>query len=67
MQIFASNQWTEAADPCGLIRERLEEAEEEGDLVGGPTVSVNLDPKVSQTLDHRTPAYMRPPTRTAED
>ena len=32
MQIFAPNQWTEAADPPGWIRERLEEAEEEGNL-----------------------------------
>jgi hypothetical protein len=34
MQIFAPNQWTEAANPCGLIREKLEEAEEEGNPVG---------------------------------
>ena len=45
MQIFAPNQRTEAADPCGLIREKLEEAEEEGDPVGGPAVSINLDPR----------------------
>jgi hypothetical protein len=31
MQVFAPNQRTEAADLCGRIRERLEEAEEEGD------------------------------------
>jgi hypothetical protein len=43
MQIFAPNQRTEAADPCGWIREKLEEAEEEGDPVGGPAVSINLD------------------------
>jgi hypothetical protein len=44
MQIFAPNQWTEAAEPCGWIREKLEEAEEEGNPVGEPAVSINLDP-----------------------
>jgi hypothetical protein len=44
MQIFVLNQWTEVADPCGLIRERLKEAEEESDPVRGPAVSINLDP-----------------------
>jgi hypothetical protein len=28
MQIFALNQWTEAADPCDWIRERLEVEDE---------------------------------------
>lgn len=28
MQIFAPSQWTEAADPCSQIREKLEETEE---------------------------------------
>jgi hypothetical protein len=32
-------QWAESADPCGYIRERLEEAEEEGNAVGEPAVS----------------------------
>jgi hypothetical protein len=32
MQLFVPNHWTVAADPCGWIREKLEEAEEEGDL-----------------------------------
>jgi hypothetical protein len=35
MQIFVPNQWTEAADPCCLIREKLKEAEEMGNPVGG--------------------------------
>jgi hypothetical protein len=43
MQIFVSSQWREAADPCDWIRERLVEAEEGGNPVGGPVVSVNLD------------------------
>jgi hypothetical protein len=44
MQVFAPNQWTEAADPCGWIKKKLEEAEEEGYPIGGPAVSVDLDP-----------------------
>jgi hypothetical protein len=43
MQIFTLNQWTEAADPCDWIWEKLEEAEEEGDPVGGLASSINLD------------------------
>jgi hypothetical protein len=51
MQILKPNQ---AGDPsfCGSIREKLEEAEE-GDLIGRPAVSTNLDPKISQTLRHQ--------------
>jgi hypothetical protein len=45
MHIFALNQWTEVPDLCGWIREKLEEAEEEQDPVGEPTVSINLDPQ----------------------
>ena len=43
VQIFAPNQWTEAADPSGSMREKLEEAEEEGNPVWGQAVSFNLD------------------------
>ena len=43
MQIFTSNQWTEAGDPCGWIREKLEVAKEEDDPIGRPAVSTNLD------------------------
>jgi hypothetical protein len=42
MQIVIPNQWTEAEDPCDCIREKLE-AEEEGDPIGRPAVSTNLD------------------------
>jgi hypothetical protein len=35
MQIFTPNQWTDAGDPCGWIKQKLEEAEEEGNAVGG--------------------------------
>jgi hypothetical protein len=34
--------WTEAGGPCGWIRGKLEEAEEEGDPIGTPAVSTNL-------------------------
>jgi hypothetical protein len=44
MKIFVPNQWTEAADHCGCIKEKLEEAEEEGNPVGGPAGSMNLEP-----------------------
>jgi hypothetical protein len=43
MQIFTPNQCTEGADPCGWIRKKLEEAEEHGDPIGRPAVSINLD------------------------
>ena len=44
MQIFAPTQRTEDADLCDGIRKKLEEAEEEGDPVGEPAVSIILDP-----------------------
>jgi hypothetical protein len=66
MQIFILNQGTEAADPCGWIREKLEEAEEEGDPVGQPAVSINLLPwGLSDTeppTGQHTPADKRPLT-----
>jgi hypothetical protein len=31
----------------------IEEAEEKGDPVGGPAVSTNLDPEISQSLSHQ--------------
>jgi len=67
MQIWAPNQRTETAEPCGWIREKLEEAKKEGNAVGGPEVSINLNPwdrldTGSPTRQH-TPAEMRPPTQ----
>jgi hypothetical protein len=47
MQILAPNKWAEAGDPCGRIREKLEEAEEEGNPIERPAVSTNLDPEIS--------------------
>jgi hypothetical protein len=45
---------------------RLKEAEEKGNLVGEPVVSINLDPQdLSNTRPPKrqhTPAHMRPPT-----
>jgi len=59
------NQWTEA-DPCGWIREEVEEAEEQGDPVGGPAVSTNLDlwdlSDIEPSDRQQTSADMRPPT-----
>jgi hypothetical protein len=50
----------------GWIRERQKEAEMEGDPIGGPAVSINLDPQVLSNIGppnrHHTPAHMRPPT-----
>jgi len=43
MQIRAPNQWTEAADPYGWLRE--EEAEEKGNPGRGPAISTNLHPR----------------------
>jgi hypothetical protein len=71
-EIFAPKQCTEAVDPYSWIRERVKEAEEEGDPIRGPRVSINLDPwDLSNTgppTRQNTPAEMRPPnTYTAED
>ena len=72
MQMFPSNQWTEAADPCGWSREKLEEAVEGGDPLGGPAVSIKLD--LPRSLRHWTTSqaaytnwYEVPNTYTAED
>jgi hypothetical protein len=55
------SQW-----PCGWIREKLEEAEEEGDPIGRPAVSTNLDPQDCSNTEpptrRHTPSDMRPPT-----
>ena len=55
---------------CGLIREKLEPAVEEGDPVGGPSISINLDPcDVTDTATpnrQHTPADMRPQIHKVE-
>ena len=43
MKLFAPNKWTEAADPVVELG-KVKKAEEKGDPVGGPAVSINLDP-----------------------
>jgi hypothetical protein len=35
----------------------MEEAKEEGNPVGGPAVSTDLDPEISQTLGYQVAAY----------
>ena len=62
--MFAANKWTEAPDPCGWGRGKLEEAEEEGHPVGGPAVSINLNPQDLSDIRSSTrklaPADKRP-------
>ena len=43
-KIFTPNQWNKVRDPCGWVRKRLEETEEEVDFIRKPTVSTNPDP-----------------------
>ena len=72
MQILTSNQWTEVMDPYRGIREMVEEAQEEGDPVGGPVLSTNLH---NQDLSDSEPAMRQhvlagprlPDTHTTED
>jgi hypothetical protein len=37
--ILTPNYWTEVRDPCGSIREKIEEAEGESNPIGRPAVS----------------------------
>jgi hypothetical protein len=53
MQIFTLNQWTEVGDPCGWIRERVEEAEEGETLQEDQQSQITWTLKISQTLDHQ--------------
>ena len=58
MQIFAPNQWTEAADHRGWVRENLEEAEEEGNPIRASAVTTNLDSQdISDTEQPNQAAY----------
>jgi hypothetical protein len=45
MQILTHNQQTEVENPVVEFRRRLEEVEEEGDLIGTSAVSTNLEPR----------------------
>ena len=44
MQIFIPKQWRKTANPYAWIKEKLEEAKEKGNAVGGPAVKINEDP-----------------------
>jgi hypothetical protein len=61
VQIFAPNQWTEAEDLCVWISGK----NLEGNPVGGPAVSINLDlwdlSHTGPPTRQHTPADMRPP------
>jgi hypothetical protein len=50
--ILTPNQWTEVGDLCGWIRERLDEAKEDGNRIGRPVVSTG-NPEISQTISHQ--------------
>ena len=64
MQIFTTNHWSEAGDPFGWIREKLEEAEK-GNSIGRPAVSTNMDPQDLLNTEPPTGQHtlddMRPP------
>ena len=70
-QILWANQWTEAGDLYGWIREKLEEAEEKSGPIGRLAVSTNLD--LWDLLETELPtgqytwADLRTLTCTAED
>jgi hypothetical protein len=57
-------QWTKAGDPSGVIREKLEEIEEEGDPIRRPAISVKLNSRdLSDTEPQnrwQTPGDKRP-------
>jgi hypothetical protein len=44
MQILTQNHWNEFRDPSGGIRRRVKGVEVDGDHIGRPAVSTNLDP-----------------------
>ena len=51
--ILTPNKWTEARDPCGWIRERLEKAKEEGDPIEDQQSQLTCTPGISQILGHQ--------------
>jgi hypothetical protein len=46
MQVLIANHWTEVSDPYERVRGRIEETEGDGNLIGRPTLSTNLEPWV---------------------
>ena len=71
MKIFIPNRLKKFTDPCGWISEKLIEAEQEGNPVGRPAVSTNLNPKdpskTGQPTRQHTPDDMRPTTHIQQD
>jgi len=70
MQIFTSNQLTEASVPWGWIGEKLEESEAEGSPMGRQALSTSLDSWALSdikipTRQHK-PAKMRPLTHVQQ-
>jgi hypothetical protein len=54
MQIFAPNQWTEAADPYGWFREGWKKLRRRVILKENHQSQLIWTPKISQTVDHQT-------------
>jgi hypothetical protein len=48
-----TNQWTEVKDPCGWIRKRLKQVEEEDDPIGRLQCQLTGTCEVSQTLSQQ--------------
>ena len=71
MKIFIPNRLTKFTDQCGWISEKLIEAEQEGNPVGRPAVSTNLNPKdpskTGPPTRQHTPDDMRPTTHIQQD
>ena len=64
MQILTANHRTEMGDPYGRVRGRIEETEGDGNPIGRPTVSTNLDcwelPETEPPTRQHTQAGLRP-------
>jgi hypothetical protein len=54
MQLFASNQWTEAADPCCWVGEGWKKLRRRAILKEDQRSWLIWTPKIFQTLDHQT-------------
>ena len=72
MQILTANHWTEVKGPYGRVRGRIEGEEGDGNPIGRPTLSTNLDPQeLPETKppirDHTWAGLRSPGTYVAED
>jgi len=65
MQILTAIHWTEAGDPYGRIRGKIEGTEWDGNPIGRTTESTNLDPgelpETKPQAKEHTRAGPRPP------